>query len=250
MFALPAGAQDPRVGTWTLTAAQSSLEAPSKLSITPVAGGSHVVISGTTHLDFTADANGKQAPAPGNLGFNQIELHRSGRKEIDVLEKKDGALIATVREKLSADGNELASTTVVPGRAQQVTVWNRTGGAKVAKDPFAGDWTQDMSKTRMRQGLQLKIEQNGNDGVRFAGDYSYSGRLDGKPYDLKDSPNDSVMLAMIDPHTVDEVEKRDNQVTEKGRWVVSADGQQMTLSSTGTLETGQRFTEKLTFKKQ
>jgi hypothetical protein len=32
--------------------------------------------------------------------------------------------------------------------------------------------------------------------------------------------------------------------------VVSADGQQMTLSTTGTLETGQRLTEKLLFKKQ
>ncbi len=34
------------------------------------------------------------------------------------------------------------------------------------------------------------------------------------------------------------------------RWVVSADGQQMTLSTAGTLETGQRVTEKLVFKKQ
>jgi hypothetical protein len=32
--------------------------------------------------------------------------------------------------------------------------------------------------------------------------------------------------------------------------VVSADGQQMTLTTTGTLETGQHLTEKLVFKKQ
>jgi hypothetical protein len=32
--------------------------------------------------------------------------------------------------------------------------------------------------------------------------------------------------------------------------VVSGDGQQMTLTTTGTLETGQRETEKLVFKKQ
>jgi hypothetical protein len=31
--------------------------------------------------------------------------------------------------------------------------------------------------------------------------------------------------------------------------MVSPDGQQMTLSTTGTLETGQRLTEKLVFKK-
>jgi len=39
-------------------------------------------------------------------------------------------------------------------------------------------------------------------------------------------------------------------VTQKDRWVVSADGQLMTLTTTGTFETGQHITEKLVFKKQ
>jgi hypothetical protein len=207
-------------------------------------------MSGATHLDFTASSNGHQAPAPGNLGFNQIELHRVNKKQADVLEKKDGALIATVHEKLSNDGNELTSTTTMIGKPNQISVWDRTGGAKAARDPFAGEWTQDMSKTRLKQGLSLKIEANGGGGVRFVGDDSYSGRFDGKPYDLQNSRNDTVILALVDPHTVETTERRDNQITQKGRWVVSSDGQQMTLSTTGTLETGQRLTEKLTFKKQ
>jgi hypothetical protein len=49
---------------------------------------------------------------------------------------------------------------------------------------------------------------------------------------------------------VDATYRRDNQVAQKDRWTVSADGQQLTLSSTATLETGQHITEKLTFKKQ
>ena len=250
MFAFQSGATDPRLGSWTLISAQSGLDTPNKLTITPVEGGMHVVMSGETHLDFTANSNGHQAPAPGNLGFNQIELHRVGRKQADVLEKKDGTLIATVHEKLADDGNELTSTTTMSGKTDQITVWNRTGGAKVAKDPFSGEWTQDMSKTRLKQGLLLKIEPNGNGGIRFAGDYSYSGRLDGKPYDLKNSRNDTVTLALVDPHTIEAVSRRDSQITQKDQWVVSADGGQMTLSSVGTLETGQRLTEKLTFKKQ
>jgi hypothetical protein len=220
------------------------------LTITPVEGGMHVVMSGETHLDFTANSNGHQTPAPGNLGFNQIELHRVDKKQADVREKKDGMVVATVREKLSNDGNELTSTTTMSGKKDQITVWTRTGGVKVAKDPFSGEWTQDMSKTRLRQGLLLKIEANVTGEVRFLGDYSYSGRFDGKPYDLKNSRNDTVTLALIDPHTVDAISQRDNQVTQKDRWVVSADGQQMTLSTAGTLETGQRLIEKLTFKKQ
>jgi hypothetical protein len=207
-------------------------------------------MSGETHLDFTANTNGHQSAAPGNLAFNQIELRRIDKKQAEVKEEKDGTVVATVREKISSDGNELTATTATAGHADKVTVWTRSGGKKVPNDFFAGEWTQDLSKTRLRQALVLKFDADGSGGVRFLGDFSYSARLDGKQYDLRNSRNDTVSLELVDPHTVDASYQRDNQVTQKDRWVVSADGQQMTLSTTATLETGQRLTEKLVFKKQ
>ena len=241
---------DPRLGSWTLVSAQSSLDPPNRLSITPLHDGVHVVMSGETHLDFTANRNGHESSAPGNLAFNQIELRRIDKRQAEVKEEKDGAVIATVHEQLSKDSNELTTTTAMTGKADQITVWTRTGGKKSALDLFAGDWTQDLSKTRLRQGLVLKIEADGRGGFRFLGDFSYTARFDGKQYDLKNSRNDTVTLELIDPHTVDAIYRRDNQVTQKDRWVVSADGHEMTLSAAGTLETGQRVTEKLSFKKQ
>jgi hypothetical protein len=207
-------------------------------------------MSGETHLDFTANGNGHKSSAPGNLGFNQIELRRIDKRQAEVKEEKDGAVVATVREKISTDGNELTTTSSSAGHPDKITIWTRTGGKKVPNDFFAGEWTQDLSKTRMRQGLALKIEMDGSGGIRFLGDFSYTGRFDGKPYDLKNSRNDTVTLELADPHTVDAIYRRDDQVAQKDRWVVSADGQQMTLSTAGTLETGQRATEKLVFKKQ
>jgi len=244
------GATDPRIGVWTLVSAQSSLDPPNRLSITHLQGGVHVVMSGETHFDFTANRNGHDSPAPGNLGFNQIDLHRIDKKQNEVVEKKDGALVATVRDQVSKDGKELTATTITAGHPDKITVWTRTGGAKLATDPFVGEWTQDLSKTRLRQGLVLKIEADGSGGVRFLADFSYTARFDGKQYDLKNSRNDTVTLELVDPHTVDAIYQRDGQVTQKDSWLVSADGQQMTLSTTGTLETGQRLTEKLVFKKQ
>lgn len=249
-FAFQASGADPRIGSWTLVSAQSSMDPANKLSIMPVPNGTHVVMSGETHLDFTANTNGKQAPAPGNLGFNQIELHRISRKEAEVREKKDGAPVATVREKLSNDGMVLTSTTTSTGHTPVITVWTRSSGTKNPKDPFAGDWTQDLGKTRMQQGSVLKIDADGSGGVRFSGDYTYTAKFDGKSYDVKNSRNDTVALALADPHTVDATFKRDNQVSQKDKWQVSADGSQMTLTSTATLETGQHITEKLVFKKQ
>jgi len=244
------GAPDPRIGSWTLLSAQSSLDPSNKLSITSLHDGVHVVMSGDTHLDFTAKWDGHDSSLPGNLAFNQIRLRRIDKKQVEVTEKKDGAAIATVRDKISSDGNELTITTASRGRPDQITVWTRSGGAKIASDPFAGEWTQDFSKTRLRQGLILKIEPDGKDGVRFSGDFSYTARFDGKQYDLKNSRNDMVTLQLVDPHTVDAVYRRGDQITQKDRWVVSTDGREMTLATTGTLETGQRVTEKLVFKRQ
>jgi hypothetical protein len=249
LAAVQLGVPDPRLGVWTLTSAQSSLEPPNRLSITRLQDGVHVVMSGERHLDFTASRNGHDSPAPGNLGFNQIVLHRIDKRQAEVKEKKDGTVVSTVREQLSKDGNELTITTATAGQADQITAWTRSGGAKVAGDLFVGEWTQDLGKTRLRQGLVLKIEADGNGGVRFLGDYSYTARFDGKQYDLKNSRNDTVTLELVDPHTVDAIYRRDEQVAQTDRWQVSGDGQQMTLSTTGTLESGQRITEKLLFQK-
>ena len=207
-------------------------------------------MSGETHLDFTANWNGHDSSAPGNLAFNQIELRRIDKRQTEVKEKKDGTVVATVREKISNDGNELTTTTATAGHPDKFTVWTRSGGTKAANDLFAGEWKQDLSKTRLRQGLVLKIEADGKDGVRFSGDFSYTARFDGKQYDLKNSRNDTVTLELVDPHTVDSIYRRDDQLAQKDRWEVSADGRQMTLTTTGTLETGQHGTEKLVFKKQ
>jgi hypothetical protein len=241
---------DPRIGSWTLISAQSALDPPNKLSIVNLHGAVHVVMSGDTHLDFTARRDGHASPVPGNPAFNQIELHRIDKKQVEVREKKDGALVATLRSKVSSDGNELTIATVRKGFADQTTVWTRSGGTKVAGDPLAGEWTEDPTKTRLRQGLVLTIEADGSAGVRFSGDFSYIARFDGKPYDLKNSRNDTVTLQLVDAHTVDAIYRRDDQVAQKDRWVVSADGKQMTLTTTGTWETGQRVNEKLVFKKQ
>jgi hypothetical protein len=248
--ALQIGAAEPRIGTWILVSAQSTLSPPNTLSITPLHNELHIVMSGETHIDFTAKSDGHETAVPGNPAFNQVMLRRIDKRQSEVTEKKDGVVVATVRDKLSKDGKELTITTASAGHPDQITVWTRSGGAKVAGNPLTGEWTQDLSKTRLRQGLLLKIEPDGNGGVRFSGGFSYTARFDGKPYDVTNSRNDTVTLQLVDPLTVDAIYRRDDQVTQKDRWVVSADRQKMTLTTTGTFETGQRVTEKMVFQKQ
>jgi hypothetical protein len=248
--ALPLCAADPRIGSWTLISAQSALDPPNKLSITSLHDGVHVVSSGDTHIDFTAKWDGHETSVQGNPAFNHIELRRINKNQAEVKEKKDGAVVAMVRYKLSIDGNELAGTTSEKGHADRITVWTRSGGTKAADNLFAGEWTQDLSKTRLRQGLALRIEADGKEGVRFSGEFSYSARFDGKEYDLRNSGNDTVTLELVDPHTVDSIYRRDDKIAQKDRWVVSPDGQQLTVITTGMLETGQQVRENMVFGKR
>ena len=248
--ALQLVAADPRAGSWTLTSAQSVMEPPRKISITPAGDQLHVVISGDNQTDFTVDGRGRETPVKGIPAFNQIEWRRVGKSEVEIKEKKDGLLAAVVREKLSTDRGELTVTTSEKGRPDQATVWVRSGGARIAANPFAGEWTQDLSKTRLRQGLVVHIEVDGKDGVRFSGEFNYTAGFDGKEYILKNSDSDTVTLVLVDPHTVDSIYKRGDQISGRDRWVVSAEGQQMTLTTTGMLGNGQQVKEKLVFRKQ
>jgi hypothetical protein len=250
LFAAQLGAPDPRIGSWKLVSAQSSLDPPNKLSITRLHDEVRVVLSGETHADFTAKLNGHDTAVANNPAFDQIELRRIDKHQVELKEKKDGAVVATIHDKLSKDANELTSKTSQAGRPERITVWKRSGGKKSATDLFAGEWTEDLSKSRMAQGMTLNIAAEGQDGVRFSGDYSYSARFDGKEYDLKNSANDTVTLQLVDPHTVDAIYRRDEQITQRDRWVVSADGTEMTVTTSGTLETGQQLKETLVFRKQ
>jgi hypothetical protein len=250
LLAAQLGTADPRIGSWKLVSAQSSLDPPNKLSIASQHGEVHVVISGDTHAHFTAKLNGQDTSVPNNPAFDQIELRKIDKHQVEVKEKKDGAAVVTIHDKLSKDGNELTSKTSQAGRAEKITVWKRAEGKKSATNLFAGEWTEDLSKSRMAQGMTLKIEADGKDGVRFSSDYSYSARVDGKDYNLKNSSNDTVALQLVDILTVDAIYKRDDQITQRDRWVVSADGAKMTVTTSGTLETGQQLKETLVFRKQ
>ena len=67
-----------------------------------------------------AKPNGKKSPAPGNLAFHQIKLHRIDKRRAEVQEEKNGAVVATVREKLSTDENELMVTTAAKGHTERL----------------------------------------------------------------------------------------------------------------------------------
>jgi hypothetical protein len=243
-------AADPRLGTWKLIDAHSAVDPPRKLTVTSQADTVHVVISGNPAVDFTAKWDGHGYPVSGVLSFNQIVVHRISRTRADLIETKDGVTVATIHEQLSPDGKELEAITSRKGHDDEISVLERTGGSADPKNSFAGEWTESLSKSRLRQGMVLKIAPDGQDGVRYSGEFRYAARFDGKDYAVTNFRDDTVALKLVDAHTVESTYKRDDQVTDRDRWVVSGDGQQLSVTMTGTSESGERIREDLVFQKQ
>src|ERR1700741_2359091 len=93
-------AADPRIGSWKLVSAQSTLNPPNKLSVMPLKDAIHVMISGDTHVDFTAKNDGHESAVEGNPAFNRVEFQRIDKFQTQIKEKKDGVVVATVLNKL------------------------------------------------------------------------------------------------------------------------------------------------------
>ena len=66
--AIQLSAGDPRIGTWKLIDAHSTVDPPRKLTVTSQQNTVHVVISGSTRIEFTAKWDGHGYPVLSNAG--------------------------------------------------------------------------------------------------------------------------------------------------------------------------------------
>jgi len=246
-------AADPRLGTWKLISANSTEDPPRTATNTADGDGfRHVNSNG---MALAAKYDGRSYPIIGVPIFDHVAYHRTGTNEVMVFYTKDGAVIETDRLDFSSDGNEMVETNsfILPSRPDVVWVHERTGGDRNPANPPVGQWTRDFGKSRLRQGLILRIEPDGNDGVHFTGDTSYTAKPDGKDYPVKDSrwyAADAVALQFVDAHTVTAVYKQDGKITNQDRFVVSPDGKRMTVTSEATRASGVHLHEELVFDKQ
>jgi hypothetical protein len=241
-------AADPRQGIWKLASAHSDQDPPRRFVVTSEGAGIHFSNS-VNAMEFIGQYDGRVYPMLKGPG-NEVVMIRTG-DVIDFAYRKDGTVVQTDHVDYSTDRNEMINifTSVAPPRAPQVLVWDRTGGSKSSTDPFVGEWTRNWSKTRMRQGLTVQVESDGN-AIRFSGDFTYTAKPDGNDYPVQNYRDQTVSLRYVDEHTVTSDYKRNGKISDQERWVVSDDGKKMTLTLTGTLTSGARIQEELIFERQ
>jgi len=245
-------AADPRLGTWKLVSASSTQDPPRTYTVTPEGNGIHFVNS-PNRMEFTGRYDGRPYPLLNVRVFDQVALHRTSGDAIEQVYTKDGTVIETDRMSFSSNRNEVIETNsfISPRGPDVVWIWERTGGSRNPADPYIGEWTRNLSKSRMRQGLVLRIEPDGGDGVHFVGEFSYTAKPDGMDYPVKAARfADATALEFVDARTVISVYKLAGKVTGQDRCVVSGDGKRMSVASDRTQRNGIRTHEDLVFEKQ
>ena len=138
-------------------------------------------------------------------------------------------------------------------------------GSAQSKDPFVGNWTLNVAKSKYSpgpvpksvtstyeaagQGYKVAVKNVSPSGTT---QYGYTTNLDGKDSPMTgNNPNaDTLMVKRIDARTLESVSKKGGKVTITQRNVLSADGRMRTVTTTGTDAQGQKVNNVAVFERQ
>ncbi len=112
---LSAFAADPFVGTWKLTkSTQADAKPGAVFKIEPIANGVRITSTGSSlSVDLIVDKK-DQAPGSGsntvNTGADARVVSRPNSRTIEVIDKRNGKDVATLKRDVSRDGRVLTQT--------------------------------------------------------------------------------------------------------------------------------------------
>jgi hypothetical protein len=185
-------------------------------------------------------ADGKDHKRTGSPYSDAISARAVDDNTIEVTSKKDGKVVGTSKDTVSADGKSLTSEWTFSANGQEghgKTVFARTAPASSGAHKASGSWQQEKFEDASSNITKVTFQAS-DDGLNMSdplGD-SYSAKFDGKDYPYKGDPGTtSVSLKKIDANTIEETDKRDGKVISVSRLSVSPDGQTMTIESNDTL---------------
>jgi hypothetical protein len=133
-----------------------------------------------------------------------------------------------------------------------------------AADPQMGTWKLNAAKSQITPGTlifntityksifgKVKVEGEGIDADGKPVHTEWTGNFDGKDYPVTGDPiSDSRSYTKIDDRTLDLTVKKGGKIIDTVRMVLSADGKSRTVTVTGTLPKGKKFTNVVVYDKE
>jgi hypothetical protein len=177
----------------------------------------------------TVKADGTDQTVTGHPYFDTVAVHVVNASSVEIIEKKDGKVMYTDTETVSADGNTLndkftdtTGTQPVTGEATSKRVSPGPAGAHAV----SGSWRTEKFNNVSSNGLTVTYQGTAN-GLKMSdpNGNSYDAKFDGKDYPIQgDQGHTMVSLKRIGDRTIEETDKRDGKIVGVYSMMVSSDG--------------------------
>lgn len=174
-------------------------------------------------------ADGSDQKVTGHPYYDTLAVKVVNASEIEIIRKKDGKVMSSDTQTVSADGKALTDKFTDNTGTQPVT--GDVTSARVSSGPagshaVSGAWRTSKVNTVSNNGL-LVTYQGTDNGLKMSdpNGNSYDAKFDGKDYPINGDPGHTmVSLKRIGNNTIEETDKRDGKIVGVYRMTVSADG--------------------------
>lgn len=226
-------AHSPFDGTWRTDLGKT------KFSHTPlsfyIGNGWYHCVTCNPGIDIQAD--GEDHPLTGQA-YDSMSIKIDDPHTITVIAKKDGKVAYEQTRSVSADGKVLTvKMTIHPMDGSQLMNFEatarRSGIAPLGVHATSGQWVIE-KESASANGLIATYKTNGDEITMTTPDgESYTAKLDGNDYPVKGAYGwDTVSLKQINPHTLEETDKRGGVVIDVSK--ITVEGNTMTVVDTDT----------------
>jgi hypothetical protein len=201
---------------------------------------------------YSVKADGTDQKVTGHPYYDTVAVHVVSASSIEIIQKKDGKVMNSDTESVSADGKTLTDKFTDTTGTQPVTgevTSTRVKPGPAGSHAVSGSWRTSKLNTVSSNGLTVTY-QGTADGLKMSdpNGNSYDAKFDGKDYPIQGDPGHTmVSLKRIGNDTIEETDKRDGKVVGVFRMTVSADGKSIQAEYTDK-ERG--ATTKFTMEKQ
>jgi len=189
---------------------------------------------------FAVKADGTDQKVTGHPYYDTVAVKVENPNSVEIIHKKDGKVMFTDTETVSADGKTLkdkftdnTGTQPVTGEVTSTRVKPGPGGSHA----LSGSWRTSKVDTVSNNGLTVTY-QGTADGLKMSdpNGNSYDAKFDGKDYPIQGDPGHTlVSLKRIGDDTIEETDKRDGKIVGINRMTLSKDGKTIAVEYTDKL---------------
>jgi len=185
----------------------------------------------------TVKANGTDQGVTGHPYYDTIAVHVVNASSVEIIQKKDGKVMSTETETVSADGKTLTDKGTDTTGTKPVT-WETTS-TRVSTGPagshaLSGSWRTEKFNNVSSNGLTVTFRSTAN-GLRMSDQNgrSYEAKFDGNDYPILGDPGHTkVWLRRIGTRVIEETDGRGGKIVGVSRMTVSTNGNSINVEYT------------------